>query len=54
MVDFTSRTSIPAVWALSQPLLLRDYLSPLEDELKLLKESKSDIIDQTALMWKVM
>ena len=44
----------PSRWALSQPLLLRDYLSPLEDELKLLKESKSDIIDQTALMWKVM
>jgi len=44
----------PSRWVLSQPLLLRDYLSGLEDELKLLKESKSDIIDQTALMWKVM
>ena len=44
----------PSRWALSQPLLLRDYLSPLEHELKLQKESKPDIIDQTALMWKVM
>lgn len=44
----------PSKWALSQPLLLRDYLSPFEDELKHLRDSKSDIIEQTALMWKVM
>ena len=44
----------PSRWALSQPLLLRDYLSPLEEELKILRDSKSDIIDQTALFWKVL
>ena len=44
----------PSRWVLSQPLLLRDYLSPLEDRLKLLKESKSDIIEEAALMWKAM
>ena len=44
----------PSRWALSQSLLLRDFLSPFEDELKLLRDSKSDIIDQTALLWKVM
>jgi hypothetical protein len=44
----------PSKWALSQRLLLRDYLSPLEDELKLLRDSKPDIIDQTALFWKVL
>ena len=44
----------PSRWALSQPLLLRDYLSSFEDELKNLKDSKSDIVDQTALLWKVL
>jgi len=44
----------PSRWALSQPLLLRDYLSPFEEELKILRDSKSDIIDQTALLWKVL
>ena len=44
----------PSRWALSQRLLLRDYLSPMEDELKVLRDSKSDIIDQTALLWKVL
>jgi len=44
----------PSRWALSQRLLLRDYLSPIEDELKTLRDSKSDIIDQTALLWKVL
>lgn len=44
----------PSRWALSQPLLLRDYLSPFEDELKLLRDSTSDIVDQCALLWKVV
>jgi len=44
----------PSRWALSQPLLLGDYLSPFEEELKILRDSKSDIIDQTALFWKVL
>ena len=42
----------PERWALSQKLLLRDYLSPLEDELKRLRDSETDIIDQAALLWK--
>ena len=44
----------PSRWALSQPLLLSDYLSPLEEELKILRDSKSDIIDETAFLWKVL
>ena len=44
----------PSRWALSQPLLIRDYLSPFEEELRILRDSKSDIIDQTALFWKVL
>ena len=44
----------PWRWALSQPLLLRDYISPLKEEIKILRDSKSDIIDQTALFWKVI
>lgn len=44
----------PSRWALSQELLLRDYLSPLEDELKLLRDSKPDLVDQAALLWKVI
>jgi hypothetical protein len=33
---------------------LRDYLSTLEHRLQLLDKSNSDIIDETALMWKTM
>jgi Sulfotransferase family len=44
----------PSKWALSQPLLLRDYLSPLEEELRQLKDSKTDIVGQTALLWKIL
>jgi len=44
----------PSRWALSQPLLLKDFLSPFENELKILRDSKKDIVDQTALVWKVM
>jgi hypothetical protein len=43
----------PSRWALTQNLLLKDYLSPLEDELKRLRDSKADIVEQTALLWKV-
>jgi hypothetical protein len=42
----------PTRWALSQNLLLKDYLSPLEDELKRLRESGADSIGQNALLWK--
>jgi len=44
----------PERWALSQPLLIRDYLSPLEDEIKRLNDSDHDIIDYTSLMWKIL
>jgi hypothetical protein len=44
----------PSRWALSQPSLLKDHLVPLEEEIKILRDSKSDIIDQTALFWKVL
>ena len=44
----------PSRWALSQPLFIRDYLSPLEDELKQLNDLEHDIIDYTSLMWKVI
>ena len=43
----------PKKWALSQPLLLRDHLLPFKDELTLLSASKSDIVDQIALLWKI-
>lgn len=42
----------PTRWALKQKLLLRDYLSPLEEELRGLNEAGADIIDQAALLWK--
>jgi hypothetical protein len=41
-------------WALSQPMLLRDYLSPFEAELRDVMESKADIIDRLALFWKII
>ena len=44
----------PSKWVLSQPLLIRDYLSPFEEEIKQLNESENDIIDRTALMWKII
>ena len=44
----------PSRWALSQPLLLKDHLAPLEEELKTLRDTQSDIIDQAALFWKVI
>jgi hypothetical protein len=44
----------PSRWALPQPLLMRDYLHPFEKELIALEQEQHDIIDQTALLWKVM
>lgn len=44
----------PRNWALSQPQLLRDYLSPFEAELKDVVASNADIIDRTAIMWKII
>ena len=42
----------PTQWALSQPHLLQDYLSPLEGELRCLAERPADIVEQAALLWK--
>jgi hypothetical protein len=44
----------PRNWALSQPLLLRDYLAPFETELAHVSETNADIIDRLALLWKVV
>ena len=44
----------PRNWALSQPLLLRDYLAPFETELVQVSETDADIIDRLALLWKVV
>lgn len=44
----------PLNWALSQPLLLRDYLSPFKDEMIDIVESNADIIDRAALLWKIV
>jgi hypothetical protein len=44
----------PLNWALSQPLLLRDYLFPYEEELKEVSVKNADIIDRIALLWKII
>ncbi len=44
----------PRNWALSQPDLMRDHLEPYRDELERLDADGGDIIDQTALAWKVL
>ena len=44
----------PRNWALSQPMLLGDYLSPLETEMKDVVQSNADMIDRLALLWKVI
>jgi hypothetical protein len=44
----------PSRWALSQPLLMRDFLGPFEKQMIALEQEQHDIIDQTALMWKIL
>jgi hypothetical protein len=39
---------------LRQPLLMRDYLSPFEAELKAYAGEKQDIVDQTILIWRIL
>ena len=39
---------------LDQPLLMRDHLYPFEDDIRKLLSSGSDILDQAALLWKVI
>ena len=44
----------PRNWALSQPLLLRDFLFPFESELKEIVASNAGIIDRLAMLWKIV
>jgi hypothetical protein len=44
----------PSRWALPQALLMRDYLHPFEKQMIELEQEQHDIIDQTALLWKVL
>ncbi|MBI4755593.1 MAG: sulfotransferase [Betaproteobacteria bacterium] len=39
---------------LSQPLLMRDVLGPFEKEIVEFSETQKDIIDQAALLWKLI
>ncbi|MFQ5469215.1 MAG: sulfotransferase [Gammaproteobacteria bacterium] len=45
--------SHPENWALSQPLLIRDFLKPLESEINALRTGEHDIIERAALAWKI-
>jgi hypothetical protein len=44
----------PSRWALPQPLLMRDFLGPFEKQMIELEQGEHDIIDQTALLWKIL
>lgn len=44
----------PSRWVFSQPQLVRDFLSPIEDEIKYMTKTSADIVERTALMWKVI
>ena len=39
---------------LEQPLLMRDYLGPFEEEMQAYVRHEHDIIDQAALLWKII
>lgn len=39
---------------LEQPLLMRDYLGPFEEEMRAYVAHERDIIDQAALLWKII
>lgn len=43
----------PTRWALSQPMLIRDYLSPFEQDLLGLVHARPGIVEQAALFWKI-
>jgi hypothetical protein len=45
--------SHPEKWALSQPLLMRDYLEPFEKEINALQKEKHGVIERAALTWKM-
>lgn len=38
---------------LKQPLLMRDHLSPFEDEIREYADHRKNIIDQAILLWKI-
>jgi sulfotransferase family protein len=44
----------PSRWALPQSLLMRDYLNPFEKQMIELEHEEHDIIDKTALLWKIL
>ena len=39
---------------LDQPLLMRDFLSPLEQEIRYFAAGERDIVDESAALWKVL
>lgn len=44
----------PKNWALSQPLLIRDYLHPYEAELKEVLNTRRESIERLAMLWKIV
>jgi hypothetical protein len=44
----------PSRWALPQPLLMRDLLGSFEKQMIELEQEHRDIVDQTALLWKIL
>ncbi|MCC6208850.1 MAG: sulfotransferase [Gammaproteobacteria bacterium] len=43
--------SHPEKWALSQPLLMRDYLGPFEQRIKAMSGSEHDLVERASLAW---
>jgi Sulfotransferase family len=39
---------------LKQPLLMRDYLQPFEDEIREFVKQKQDVVDQAILLWRLI
>jgi hypothetical protein len=39
---------------LNQPLLMRDYLAPFEEEIRAFAEKEHDILAQATLLWKII
>lgn len=45
--------SHPEKWALTQPLLMRDYLRPFEEQIRRMSEGEHDLIERASLAWKM-
>jgi hypothetical protein len=45
--------SHPESWALSQPLLMRDYLGPFKNQIEKLRIGEHDVIERASLAWKM-